>query len=108
MSAMTERLEKLLAGGQDSSTLRFGLGNAWLGEDPARAAEHLRAAVTLDADYSAAWKLLGRALVTLGDDAGAAHAYEEGIAAARRRGDVQAAKEMGVFLKRLRKAGDNA
>ena len=34
----------------------------------------------------------------------AADVYERGIAAAREAGDIQAAKEMEVFLKRLRKA----
>jgi predicted Zn-dependent protease len=102
---MAERLERLLADGQDSPTLRFGLGNAWLAGDPARAAVHLEAAVAQDPAYSAAWKLLGRARTALGEDAAAIVAYEQGIAAAKRSGDVQAAKEMQVFLKRLRKAG---
>ncbi|MGE0482887.1 MAG: hypothetical protein AB7Q81_01980 [Gammaproteobacteria bacterium] len=104
---MAERLERMLADGQDSPTLRFGLGNAWLADDPARAAVHLAAAVAQDAAYSAAWKLLGRARTALGDEAGAIAAYEQGIAAAERRGDVQAAKEMRVFLKRLRKTGSD-
>jgi hypothetical protein len=33
----------------------------------------------------------------------AAEIYELGIAAAQKSGDIQAAKEMGVFLKRLRR-----
>ncbi|MCB1749191.1 MAG: hypothetical protein H6977_04715 [Gammaproteobacteria bacterium] len=103
---MAERLEKMLADGPDSPTLRFGLGNAWLASDAARAATHLEAAVSQDPEYSAAWKLLGRARAALGEAAAAIAAYEQGIAAAERRGDVQAAKEMRVFLKRLRKAAD--
>jgi len=102
-----EALEKMLAAGQDSSTLRFGLGNAYLARDPANAAVHLRRAVELDPAYSAAWKLLGRALAASGDADAASAAFSRGIAIAESRGDVQAVKEMRVFLKRLRKAADS-
>ncbi|MEQ8661194.1 MAG: tetratricopeptide repeat protein [Gammaproteobacteria bacterium] len=101
---MIERLEKMLAAGQDSAALRFGLGNAYLERDPAQAAVHLARAVEQDPEYSAAWKLLGRALAASGEHAQAAQAFASGIAVAERRGDVQAAKEMQVFLKRARKA----
>ena len=100
-----ERFEQLLAAGKDGALLRFGLGTQYLkAGDAARAAEHLRRAVEQDPQYSAAWKLLGKALEQHGDAAGAADAYRAGIAAAERRGDKQAAKEMGVFLRRLEKA----
>lgn len=99
-----QRFEALLASGKDSALLRFSLGMHYLkaGEN-ARAAEHLRRAVEQDADYSAAWKLLGKALAESGDAAGAMSAYRNGIEAAGRRGDKQAAKEMTVFLRRLEK-----
>ena len=101
-----ERLEALLASGKDSALLRFGLGTHYLeAGDAARAAEHLRRAVQQDPDYSAAWKLLGKALAQSGDAPAAMAAYREGITAAERRGDKQAGKEMAVFLKRLEKAG---
>ena len=99
------RFEALLAQGKDSALLRFSLGMQYLKTDPARAAQHLRRAVEMDPGYSAAWKLLGKALEAAGDAAGAGAAYESGIAAADARGDKQASREMGVFLKRLRKAG---
>ena len=99
-----QRFEALLASGKDSALLRFGLGMHYLkAGDAARAALHLRSAVEQDRDYSAAWKLLGRALAESGDEAGAIGAYRSGIEAAERRGDKQAAKEMGVFLRRLQK-----
>jgi predicted Zn-dependent protease len=102
-----ERFEALLAAGKDSALLRFGLGSHYLNAaDAARAATHLRAAVAQDKDYSAAWKLLGKALGECGDRAGAIGAYREGIEAAGRRGDKQAAKEMTVFLRRLEKGGE--
>ena len=99
---LVERFEAMLASGRDDALLRFSLGMQYLQSgDAARAAEHLKRAVAHDADYSAAWKLLGKALAQSGDAAGAAAAYRDGIAAAGRRGDKQAAKEMAVFLKRI-------
>jgi predicted Zn-dependent protease len=99
---MIENFEKMLAGGKDSPLLRFSLGNEYMkADDAAKASAHLRAAVALDAGYSAAWKLLGKALAQQHDVAGAIEAYKNGIATAEAKGDKQAAKEMAVFLKRL-------
>lgn len=103
---MIENFEKMLASGQDSPMLRYSLGLEYTkAEDYAQAAAHLRSAVEQDAEYSAAWKLLGRALSETGDRSEAIAAYEQGIAAAEKKGDKQAAKEMQVFLKRLQKQG---
>ena len=60
-------------------------------------------------DTKAAWKALGKALVAAGDPAGALTAYERGIAVAEAKGDIQAAREMKVFAKRLLKTpGESA
>ena len=97
-------LEKLLAAGKDGALLRFGLGNAYLeAGDPGAAAGHLRRAVELDANYSAAWKLLGKAMVATGNADGALAAYRSGVAAAQQKGDKQALREMQVFIRRLEK-----
>ena len=97
-------LEKMLAQGKDSPMLRFGLGSAYMkAGDHGMAAAHLRRAVQLDRNYSAAWKLLGQALAELGQIDAALEAYDTGIATAEARGDKQAAKEMTVFARRLRK-----
>jgi predicted Zn-dependent protease len=97
-------LEAMLAAGKEGAMLRYSLGDAYLkAGDAVRAAPHLRRAVELDHDYSAAWKLLGRALTESRDFAHAEHAYATGIQVAERKGDIQAAKEMKVFLKRLQK-----
>jgi predicted Zn-dependent protease len=97
-------LEALLAKGQDNALLRYSLGNEHLNAgDAAAAVPHLERAVAHDADYSAAWKLLGKALTALDRREEARRAFEQGIAAAGRRGDKQAGKEMRVFLKRLDK-----
>jgi predicted Zn-dependent protease len=106
MTDIIENLEKMLGQGRDTALLRFGLGNEYLKQDrPEQAVEHLRKAVELDASYSAAWKLLGKALTATGDNAGAMAAYASGIAAAEEKGDKQAVKEMQVFRRRLEKSG---
>jgi len=95
-------LEQMLAAGQEGAMLRFTLGGAYLkAEMSERAAEHLARAVELDPDYSAAWKLYGKALTEINKPEAAVSAYEQGIETAEARGDIQAAKEMRVFLKRL-------
>ena len=104
-----DRFEAMLAAGSDNALLRFGLGSQYLKDgDAARAVGHLRAAVAHDAGYSAAWKLLGKALAETGARDDAIAAYRAGIAAAEEKGDKQAAKEMAVFLRRLEKAGPPA
>ena len=96
------RFEALLASGKDGALLRFGLGLQYLkAGEASRAAEHLRAAVRFDPGYSAAWKLLGKALAECASTDEAIDAYRQGIAAAEKKGDKQAAKEMTVFLRRL-------
>jgi Tfp pilus assembly protein PilF len=101
---MRAALENLLAAGRDDALLRFSLGGACLKEgDAAAAADHLRHAIGHDPNYSAAWKLLGQALLESGQVAEAADAWERGVGVAESRGDVQAAKEMRVFAKRARK-----
>jgi Tfp pilus assembly protein PilF len=101
-SATLTSLEKLLAAGKESALLRFGLGNEHLkAGDPRTAATHLRRAVELDPGYSAAWKLLGKALAESDQRAEALAAYRQGIEVAQARGDQQAVKEMRVFARRL-------
>jgi predicted Zn-dependent protease len=91
-------------GPRDGALLRFSLGNALLEQgEHAAAIDELRRAVAFDADYSAAWKLLGKACLACGDHGGAAEAWRRGIAVAQKRGDKQAEKEMTVFLNRLQR-----
>ena len=102
MNPRIESLEKMIGGPRDGALLRFSLGNEYLkAENPAAAASAFAAAVKLDPDYSAAWKALGKALSSAHDISGAIAAYEQGIRVAETRGDIQAAKEMRVFAKRL-------
>lgn len=97
-------LKKLLEQGQDSVILRFGLGNAlFKSGQAAEAIPHLKAALEFDPDYSAAWKILGKALVETGNKEEAITVYEKGLLVADKKGDRQAVKEINVFLKRLLK-----
>ncbi|WP_353251069.1 tetratricopeptide repeat protein [Salinisphaera sp. T31B1] len=103
---MKQRLQDMLAGGQDNALLRFSLGELLAKEgEHAAAAEHLGEAVALDPDYSAAWKLYGKALLDSGQVEPAIDALEHGITVAEARGDNQAAREMQVFLRRAAKQG---
>lgn len=101
---MIDKLEKMLADGRDNALLRFSLGNEYskLGQFD-QAAAHLQQAVVHDPNYSAAWKLLGKALNEAGRLPEALAAYQSGIAVAEKKGDKQAAKEMTVFAKRIEK-----
>ena len=98
-------LEKLVGTPRDGALLRFSLGSEHMkAGDAAAAVTQLREAVARDPKYSAAWKLLGRALAESGQDGEALLAYRQGISVAEARGDKQAAKEMTVFARRLEKA----
>ena len=102
MAATLDNLLKLVGTPRDGALLRFSLGNEFLkAGEAAQAAAHFRAAVEKDPKYSAAWKLLGKALAEAGQAAEALTAYREGIAVAEAKGDLQAAKEMKVFARRL-------
>jgi Tfp pilus assembly protein PilF len=95
----------LVGSPRDGAVLRYSLGVEYLrAGDAAAAIAHLREAVTRDPNYSAAWKLLGKACAEAGRPRESLDAYERGIAVAEARGDKQAAKEMMVFARRVRKA----
>jgi len=94
----------MLEQGQDNALLRFALGSAFLKYGKyAEAAVHLARAVEFDPGYSAAWKLYGKALQQQDKKAAAIDVYLQGIKAAESQGDIQAAKEMRVFVKRLQR-----
>jgi Tfp pilus assembly protein PilF len=92
----------MLARGTDGAMLRFTLATEYFERgDIERALAHAEAAVKLDADYSAAWRLLGKIHAADGSKERAAASFNRGIAVAEQRGDRQAAKEMRVYLRRL-------
>jgi tetratricopeptide (TPR) repeat protein len=103
--AILDTFLSLLARGQDNALLRYSIANEYLRMDrPEAALPHLEQALARDPDYSAAWKLQGKTLHALGRSAEAIPVLTRGIAVAERKGDVQAAREMQVFLKRARAA----
>ncbi len=99
-----ESLEKLLGTPRDGALLRFSLGMAHAKmENAERAIAYFRETVERDPGYSAAWRALGKALEGAGRDAEALAAYRAGVAAAQKKGDKQAEKEMTVFARRIEK-----
>ena len=103
-ASVVQNLEKLLSQGKDSALLRFSLGAEYLKLRQTWVAVYqLRRALEMDPNYSAAWKLLGKALTDAGVLRDALDAYRRGVAIAEQRGDKQAAKEMAVFAQRLEK-----
>lgn len=107
-SPTVANLEKLIGGPRDGALLRYALGNEWMKiGNPAKAIEQLRAAIAFDAQYSAAWKQLGKALESAGRTNEALESFRQGIEIATARGDVQAAREMAVFVKRLSRHVNN-
>ncbi|MGH8216055.1 MAG: tetratricopeptide repeat protein [Rhodanobacteraceae bacterium] len=105
-AARIEALRAQLGGPRDGALLRYSLGVALLDHgEAAEATTQLHAALEFDPGYSAAWKLLGKACLAAGDPDSATTAWRQGIAVADAAGDVQAAKEMRVFLKRIEREG---
>jgi uncharacterized protein HemY len=103
-SPIAANLEKLLGTPRDGALLRYSLGMEYLKSgDTEKAGEYLREAVARDPGYSAAWRALGKALEAAARPAEALAAYRSGIAAAQKKGDKQAEKEMTVFAHRIEK-----
>lgn len=101
---LRQNLEALLAQGQDNKLLRLSLGSSFLDEGDAHTALiHLERCLAFDPEYSAAWKLYAKALAMTRQIEAAIAAYRQGISIAERKGDMQAAREMMVFLRRLEK-----
>jgi uncharacterized protein HemY len=97
-----DALEQMLAQGKDNALLRYTLGTVCLKEGSLEdAVKHLAEALRQDAEHTASWKSYGKALAELGHVDDARAAYEKGIAVAESNWDIQAAREMRVFLKRL-------
>jgi predicted Zn-dependent protease len=104
-----DNLLKLVGTPRDGALLRFSLGNELLkAGEAAQAIVHLRVAVEKDPRYSAAWKVLGKALVAADQPGEALACYHQGIAIAEAHGDIQAAKEMRVFARRLERTPNSA
>jgi Tfp pilus assembly protein PilF len=100
--AITDNLEKMLAAGRDSAMLRFGLGSAYFNQRQfVEATEHLRACIEQDSNYTAAYKLLGRALMKTKQPELAQQIFERGLPVAQAQGDKQTEREINAFLTKL-------
>jgi Tfp pilus assembly protein PilF len=100
-------LQNMLQQGHDDLLLRFALGQALLNEGNASdAIQHFEKALIFDGQHSSSWKLLGKSFAETGQKQRAVEVFQKGIEVAESRGDIQAAKEMRVFLRRLQKTGD--
>ena len=100
--SITDNLEKMLAGGQDNAMLRFGLGSAYFNDKRyAEAIPQLRACIEHDAGYSAAYKLLGKALTKTGENEEAIKVFETGLPIAVAKGDKQTEREILAFQRKL-------
>jgi len=98
-----DTFKALLKKGNDNALLRYSLGNEYYkANDLQQAINHLNKALEYKQDYSAAWKLYAKVLTENGQRDEAIRAYEKGINVAEKNGDIQAVKEMNVFLKRLK------
>lgn len=87
--------------------LRFTLGNAyWKEKKFPQAVQHLEKALEFNADYSAAWKVLGRCLIEMDELERAQDVLTQGLEVAQKQGDKQTEKEIIVFLKRVNKKLD--
>lgn len=101
-SSSVEGIKELLQHYPDDVLLLITLGRRYMEEDEyAEAEKAFLQAVDLDPAYSVAYRYLAQAHEKNGNLSKAAEAYRHGIRVARDQGDIQVAKEMEVFLKRL-------
>lgn len=104
-----QQLEDLIEADPGDADLPFMLGRALIGAGRhVEACAPLERAAASNPDLAAIRREWGRALAAAGDRAGARRVWEEGIALSERTGDLQAGKEMRVFLKRLGPAEDKS
>jgi predicted Zn-dependent protease len=103
-SPRSEMFRKLLERDASNPMVLYSLGNELFKEGRhAEARDHLKRAVEHKPDYSVAYRTLGRAHFELGEDAEARGVFEKGRQVAEANGDLQTAKEIDVFRKRLEK-----
>lgn len=97
-----KELEALIKQNPDNVLMHYTLGIEYLrAEELGKAIGALSKAIELQPDYSAAYRELGKALVKLNSNKEAKEIFNKGIAVAEEKGDIQTAKEMRVFLKRI-------
>lgn len=102
MESRLDQLRRLLQRNPDNALGQYNLGvELDRAGEAAAAAEALRRAVALNPNYTAAFRDLGRVLAKRGLRDEALEAYREGLRSAERTGEIQTAKEIRVFLRRM-------
>ena len=100
----TEMFRKLLERDPNNPMVLYSLGNELFKEGSyPEARDHLRRAVENKPDYSVAYRMLGRTHYELREDAEAREVFAKGREVATQNGDLQTAKEIDVFRRRLEK-----
>ncbi len=103
-TSRADMFRKLLERDPDNPMVLYSLGNELFKEAKYfEAREYLEGAVRHKPDYSVAYRMLGRTLYELREDAEARRVFAEGREVAERNGDLQTVKEIDVFVRRLEK-----
>lgn len=103
-ASRSDMFRKLLERDPRNPMVLYSLGNELFKEGRyEEARDHLRRAIENKEDYSVAYRMLGRAHYELNEDAEARNAFLKGKEVAKANGDLQTAKEIDVFLRRLQK-----
>ncbi len=103
-ASRAKMFSKLLERDPNNPMVLYSLGNELFKEKRyLEAREYLSRAIQNKPDYSVAYRVLGRTLYELGEDAEARGVFDEGREVAERNGDLQTVKEIDVFVRRLQK-----
>ena len=103
-TSRTDVFRKLLARDPNNPMVLYSLGNELFKEQRyPEARECLSRAVKSKPDYSVAYRMLGRTLYELHEDAEARRVFAQGREVAQRNGDLQTVREIDVFVRRLEK-----
>lgn len=101
-AGIRQALEAQIAAGKDNPLARLTLGRVMFSEDDFDGSiRHLKRAIELDSEYSAAYSALAKAYARSGDVEKAIEIYTKGEAVASKKGDLQAARQMEVMKNKL-------
>ncbi len=88
----------------DDPVALYGLGDAYMADGQfENAIQAFQKIIQLKANYTAAYRELGKALAKAGKIEEAKEIYKKGMDVAQLTGELQTGKEMQVFLNRLEK-----
>lgn len=103
-TSRAEMFRRLLERDPENPMVLYSLGNELFKEKKyPEAREYLYRATMSKPDYSVAYRMLGRTLYELREDAEARRVFAEGREVAQKNGDLQTVREIDVFVRRLEK-----